>query len=56
MFLKRKEDKILKTQIRLGEDYLILLVKIKDLPEWEKESDMDTLEDLLGVKMYRNWP
>ena len=46
----------MKTQIRLVEDDLILLVKIKDQTDWEKESDMDTFGDLLGVKMHRNWP
>ena len=52
----RKENELLKTQIRLGEDDLILLVKHKGDRDWEVEPNMSILGPIREPEWHRLWP
>ena len=55
-YLERKKNPELKTQIRMGEKDLILLVKIKGDKEWELEEDIHAFGKLPSIEWFRNWP
>ena len=55
-FEARKENEQLKTQIRLGEDDLILLVKHKGDRDWEVEPNMSILGPIREPEWHKLWP
>ena len=55
-FEARKENELLKTQIRLGEDDLILLVKHKGDRDWEVEPNMFILGPIREPEWHKLWP
>ena len=54
-YLQRKENTDLKTQIRLGENDLMLLVKFKGEKDWTVK-DINVFGELPPVELFKNWP
>ena len=52
----RKSNTDLKTQIRLGDDDLILLVKMKGETEWEVEQNLEEMGKISPPDWHRVWP
>ena len=55
-YLARKSNDQLKTQIRLGEENLVLLVKMKGEKDWEVEPELDKMGNLPEPEWFKNWP
>ena len=52
----RQKNKELKTQIRLGDNDLILLVKIKGDDEWEREYNLSEMGEIEQPEWHKIWP
>ena len=55
-FDARKNNKELKTQIRLGDEDLILLVKIKGDLAWQQEPNLQEMGPVASPEWHRIWP
>ena len=55
-YIARKEDARLKTSILLGDDDLILKMKLKNETEWEREKDLNCFGEIAEMDMTIKWP
>ena len=55
-FIKRKEDEKLKTQIRLGENDLILLTKDREEKDWTEKKDLECYGEIPDPEWFKLWP
>ena len=56
MYIKRKENPKLKTQIRLGENDLILLVREKEEKDWREEKNINCYGEIPEPEWFKTWP
>ena len=54
--MARQKDENLKTQIRLGEEDLILMVKFKGDKDWEIEPQLSKMGDISDPEWHKIWP
>merc|ERR1712121_234716 len=55
-FEARQKNKELKTQIRLCDNDLILLVKVKGDDEWEREHNLSEMGEIEQPEWHKIWP
>ena len=55
-FHQRKNNTILKTQIRVGNEDLTLLVKSKGDKDWEIEPDLEAIGSISEPEWHKIWP
>ena len=55
-FNERKCNPNLKTQIRVGNENLIILVKNKGDKEWELEPNLEAMGDIAEPQWHKVWP
>ena len=56
IYIARKQNTEIQTQIKLGTDDFILLCKTYDQDHWDFENDLEIFGEIANLEMFWSWP